>query len=322
MNSYPPKTGACTWLCHVPFYLAILLLAGCAATPQTEALLSGRTEGTALEHELADVPFFPQDEYQCGPAALATVLADSGVAVTPKQLVPMVYVPERKGSFQVEMMAAARRHDRIPYRIEPELKAVVTEVKAGHPVLVLQNLGLDWYPRWHYAVVVGYDVASGDFILRSGDIKRRVTAFKTFENTWGRSQFWGFVLLKPGELPASGREKDYFLAVSEYAEQGTEQQVYAAMAAGLERWPESKYLLMGVGNHYARNQELEHAVMAYEKVLEVEPDYAPAHNNLAWVLGEQGNYAAARLHAEKAVELGGPYLEQYRLTLSELEKVR
>ena len=41
--------------------------------------------------ELRDTPFFPQEEYQCGPAALATVLAASGVAVSPDDLTGKVY---------------------------------------------------------------------------------------------------------------------------------------------------------------------------------------------------------------------------------------
>jgi hypothetical protein len=54
------------------------------------------------------------------------------------------------------MIGAARRHGRLAYLITgPD--SMFEEVAAGHPVIVLQNLGLSWYPVWHYAVVVGYD---------------------------------------------------------------------------------------------------------------------------------------------------------------------
>ncbi|MGD8236773.1 MAG: hypothetical protein PVJ65_11540, partial [Chromatiales bacterium] len=69
--------------------------------------------------QLADTPFFPQQAYQCGPAALATVLNANGVSISPEQLVPQVYLPERRGSLQVEMIAAARRYDQVPVVIEP-----------------------------------------------------------------------------------------------------------------------------------------------------------------------------------------------------------
>ncbi|WP_461482730.1 PA2778 family cysteine peptidase, partial [Porticoccus sp.] len=305
----------------MPFFLLLLLLTGCVATPQTDALLSGAVPVAVGARELSEVPFFSQQKYQCGPAALATLLADSGLDITPGELVPMVYVPERKGSFQVEMLAAARQHERIPYQIAPQLNAVIAEVSAGNPVLVLQNLGTGWYPRWHYAVVVGFDLARGEFILRSGDIERRMTTFKAFENTWRRSQFWGFTLLQPGELPETGEEKGYFLAVSSYAEHGAEDEVFKALQAGLRRWPDSRYLLMGVGNHYVLRQQLTEAADAYEKVIALDPDYAPAHNNLAWVLGEQGWVTKAKQHASQAIALGGPHLPQYQLTLEALNKL-
>ena len=93
---------------------ALVLLGGCAQlVPQTVALRTGWPAGVPQSVELAGVPFFPQDDYQCGPAALATVLAHSGVRVTPEALVPQVYLPARHGSLQVEMLAAARRHDRV-----------------------------------------------------------------------------------------------------------------------------------------------------------------------------------------------------------------
>ena len=85
-------------------------LSGCASSwPQTAELSAKRPQDLPARLELADVPFFPQVEYQCGPAALATALASSGVAVTPGDLVSQVYIPARKGSLQIEMMAAARR---------------------------------------------------------------------------------------------------------------------------------------------------------------------------------------------------------------------
>ena len=103
-------------------------------------------------HELAGVAFFPQDTHQCGPAALATVLVTTGVDTTPEQLVPEVYIPARRGSLQLEMLAAARRHGRIPWLLPPEFTALQAELAAGNPVLVLQDLGALGSRGWQYAV--------------------------------------------------------------------------------------------------------------------------------------------------------------------------
>ena len=61
------------------------LLQGCASFwPQTAKLAEGLPAGIPEKVELTEVPFYPQKEYQCGPAALATALVASGVKVTPE----------------------------------------------------------------------------------------------------------------------------------------------------------------------------------------------------------------------------------------------
>ena len=56
----------------------------------------------------------------------------------------------------------------VALRTAPRLADLLQEVAAGHPVIVLQNLGLEWIPVWHYSVVIGYDLSRGQLVLRSG----------------------------------------------------------------------------------------------------------------------------------------------------------
>ena len=69
---------------------ALLLLQGCA-TPQVATLDTHWPLGLATRVELPDVPFYPQEDFECGPAALAMVAAAAGVAVLPQALVEQVY---------------------------------------------------------------------------------------------------------------------------------------------------------------------------------------------------------------------------------------
>ena len=163
--------------------------------------------------ELTAVPFYAQQDYQCGPAALATALNAGGVAVTPQQLTPQVYLPQRQGSLQVEMLASARRHGMIAYPLAPRLRDLLTEVAAGHPVVVMQNLAFSWHPLWHYAVVVGYDLAHAEIILRSGRSRRLIMSLTTFEHTWRRAEYWAMLAVPPNQVPARAEEVPYLNAL-------------------------------------------------------------------------------------------------------------
>ena len=70
----------------------LLLLAGCTTRAPVLQPIVAEQAGEPLV-QLADTPFFPQQAYQCGPAALATVLNANGVSISPEQLVPQVYLP-------------------------------------------------------------------------------------------------------------------------------------------------------------------------------------------------------------------------------------
>ncbi len=306
--------------------LPVLWLAGCVGAPQSAALLQQYDSAKQLDQapafsspfSLDNVPFFPQEEYQCGPAALATVLQYSDVKVVPDDLVSLVYVPARHGSLQIEMLAAPRRYGRISYQLPATLEALLLEVQAGNPVLVMQNLAITQFPQWHYAVVVGFDLNEERLILRSGTKRDYRLKLKVFERTWSRAKHWAFVVLQPGDLPHDVNEVSYFQSVSSYESVGNTEDIEEAYRAGLQRWPGSQLLGMGYGNIAYRDRNLALASEAYSALLEHNPNYAAAHNNLAQVLFEQGKLEQAEVHARSAVSEGGNFSEVYGQTLSKI----
>ena len=280
--------------------LSALLLGGCA---HRVPLVEERVASLAPRVELTDTPFFPQERYQCGPAALATVLNVRGVAVTPDELVPQVYLPAREGSLQAEIVAATRRQGLLAVTVEPELDAVLEEVAAGHPVLVLQNLGLGWLPRWHYAVVVGYDLAEQELILRSGTEARRVTQFGVFMRTWDRSRRWGLVVLAPGTLPARAQPVSYLDAVSGLEAIGKLDAALAGYRTASDAWPGSAVAWLGLGNtEHVRGQHAA-AEAAFRRAIEARPGEFAAWNNLAHALAARQCVRLARESARCAAQL-------------------
>jgi tetratricopeptide (TPR) repeat protein len=301
------------------FILAFaLLLSACAATGVREV-----TQNLQLprKHELTQTPFFPQTLYHCGPAALATALNAINVKVSPDQLVPEVYIPSRKGSLQIEMLAAARRHGALAVKIEPELGAVLKEIAAGNVVLVMQNLGLSWAPSWHYAVVVGYDLDKELIWLRSGTFERFEMSLSAFQRTWARSKYWAFVALKPGQLPESGGVDAVISALVTYEKNAGAAKAMVAYAAAAKRWPSNLVLLTGLGNSAFVIGDLTSAASAFREAISAHPDSAVAHNNLANVLLAQGDVLAAKESAEKAMRLADKdqkLQSQIQITLDEI----
>lgn len=280
---------------------ATAVLAGCAhlapgLEPEDLARLPRRAE-------LSAVPFFPQREYQCGPAALAAVLASSGLAVTDRQLEKEVYLPGRQGSLQAELVAASRARDRLPYELAPQPAALLEEVAAGRPVLVLQNLGWEIAPVWHFAVLIGFDLDAGRVVLRSGTTERLEMSLGKFVRTWDRAGRWAMVVLAPDELPADPEPQRYLRAAAGLEAIGRLEAAARAYARAHERWPDSVWPVLGLANiDYARG-DLASAQNGYFAALALDDTNVIAHNNLAEILAGRGCREEARAHIERARQL-------------------
>ena len=279
------------------------LAAGCASLlPQSAALERGLPDGLPPRVELSAVPFFPQTEYQCGPAALATALVAAGAKVTPEELVPQVYLPARKGSLQVEMLAAARRHGRVSYPLAPRFEDLLRELAAGTPVIVLQNLGIA--DGWHYAVAVGYDSQRRELILRSGEKAREVLSFATHELLWRRSDYWAMVALPPERVPATAERERWRAAVLAFERVSP---AAAAWAAFLARWPDDVPAAVGLANAHHAAGRLREAEAVLREAERREPQSVAVLNNLAQTLSDLGRNEEALPLIERAAALGGAH---------------
>ena len=305
-------------MCRIAILLSFVLTVFCGCSAAQRTPLPTLPENIPASYELDAVPFYPQDDYQCGPATLAMALTWSGRKVTPDELKKQVYSPSRKGSLQLAMVGATRRHGKIAYEIhDPD--SIFPEIAAGQPVIILQNLGLSWLPVWHYAVVIGYDQGNGKVILRSGRTRRKLMTYYLFEKTWARSNYWGLMVLDPRQVPVTANENKYLQAVLGLEKSRHFDAAVAGYQTALSRWPRSLPALMGLGNSYYALGDIKSAERAFRKATELHHQSAPAFNNLAQVLLEQGRKQEALAAAQKAVYLGGPLKSVSEQTLQEIQ---
>ncbi|WP_238701179.1 PA2778 family cysteine peptidase [Mariprofundus erugo] len=296
-----------------------LLISGCGAKQIAD---SPRTaSASTISSTTIDVPFYSQQNYQCGPATMAMAMVHAGVEIAPDQLESALFTPGLKGSLQVEMLATPRRFGLLAYQLKPELDDLLQEVAAGHPVIVLQNLGLTIAPRWHYALITGLRPDQDTIILHSGEIANYSMPMSTFERTWQRGGSWAMVVLAAGDLPATADEKSYLTAVSGIEAHGFLRAALRSYQAAISRWPESLGAGMGSANCLYALGELEQAANTYLQLTKTHPDAACAFNNLAQTYLDQGRHSDALAMIRQAIAID-PHSPLYLLTLTEVEQAQ
>ena len=298
-------------LIRLGLVLVLATLGACARSP----VLQPQTAQLPARVELTQVPFFAQDAYQCGPAALATVLVHGGVQSSPDALRDRVFLPGRQGSLQVELVAAARQAGQLVYPLDTRLDSILAEVAAGNPVLVLQNLAFNWRPTWHFAVVVGYDRTREILVLRSGVTHRLEVDFATFMRTWQRGERWAVVVTDPGQLPATATPLTWLRAASDLEETGQPAASERAYRAATQRWPAEALPWFALGNRLHARGDQPGAADALRRSVQRSPGFAAGWLNLSDVLAAQGCNDQARLARQCAAALA-PEDRRFRAPLA------
>lgn len=297
--------------------LGLSVLLGACSPIQTRQLKSDAGIATLPQTHTLKTPFVKQRHRHCGPATLSMVMQFYGRHALQDNIADAIFDKTKLGTFQTDMVAYLRSQSFLPYELAPKLTDVIHAVADGYPVIVMQNLGFNGVggvlSKWHYALVVGYDLNQKEMVLHSGPFEYYRLPFKTFERTWARSGHWALVAWPLGEksvhqTPLEQQTKWFepdkylnaLIDVDELGELPHPVQTYSDFVASHPNFPRAWFRL---GNHhYPHNKpaSLDSFTHAVRHASKVDPTY---WNNLALVAHEQGCLDLAFMAIECALNI-------------------
>ncbi|QBF27487.1 peptidase C39 family protein [Pseudomonas tructae] len=202
-----------------------LALAGCASPPASQ-----------LKHlpqrvEIGSVPFYRGEANQSASMALAALLSQQGVRITPGLLDKPLGLPANLVKVEGSIQRVGREYGMVVYPLEPRLDALLTQVAAGNPVLLRFEQGSAFWGEPRYALLVGYDRYKQRVLLRAGMNRRLAMDFDDFESAWQKQGSWAILLQQPGQLPAQVDRQRWLKAANDLAQAGQEQAARQAVSA-------------------------------------------------------------------------------------------
>ncbi len=177
--------------------LFYLMGCGSPAIGPNEALLERPKLGV---HLIQNVPFFPQEDYYCGPAALASLLTYYGHPTTQDEIAQEIYLPRHFGTLSMDLLLYSKAKGLDTKVVEGNLNLLKSEIEQKHPIVVFLNLGLKIFPKGHFITVVGYDDLSQAIIAHSGREPEQHIPYVRFLQAWEKTGYW--TLLVDPKRPA------------------------------------------------------------------------------------------------------------------------
>lgn len=284
--------------------LAGLLLAlnACQTPAQTRQLLANPPD-IARQHQIAQVPFYPQQQYFCGPTTLAEVAGFYGLQKSPLDIAPNTFTPGLDGTLQIEMVAATRQLGMVAYQQKrANMSQLLSLVADNIPVIVLQNNSIAWLPQWHYAVVIGYDIEAAEVILHTGVTEAHRLNFATFERTWQRGNYWLLAMLPGNKTSAHLDPFLYTKACQDLLNTRQTDAAVVALIAATKQWPQYWLSYFLLGNHYFSAQP-DVAAAWFAQGLPFAQQEVSYLNNYAVLLSELGCHSKATQLINRALKL-------------------
>lgn len=200
-------------------------LAGCASQSASPP------KGLPQRVEISSVPFYRGHANHSGAMALAAMLSQQGVRITPGLLDKPLGLPEAADDLEAGIPRVAQGYGMVVYPLDKRLQALLAQVAAGNPVLLRYRDGMAFWGEPRYAVMVGYDAYKQRVLLRSGMNRRQQMTFDAFSSAWDKEGSWAVLVQPPRQLPAQVDRQRWLHAADELARAGQELAARQAVSA-------------------------------------------------------------------------------------------
>lgn len=171
---------------HLALFFAMPFMLTCAS-----ASLVKSTQNRII----TQIPFFPQVDYQCGPASLAAVLTYRGATVTPAGIAAEIFSRSAKGTLDMDMVFYAEGKGLKVKRYQGTPEDIRRNIDSGNPLIVLIDYGFWVYEKGHYQVIVGYN--DRGFIVNSGQDRELFVSEAEFLKAWKKANFLTLLIERP-----------------------------------------------------------------------------------------------------------------------------
>lgn len=143
---------------------------------------------------IRDVPFYPQEDYQCGPASMASVLSYWNVRAEPDDIGKEIFSKSARGTLTIDMILYAKKNGFYAEQSKGSMEQLKNSVDSGYPIIVLVDYGISVFQINHFMVVTGYN--NDGVIVHSGKFPNRFISQKDFLSAWKKTDYWTLLIRK------------------------------------------------------------------------------------------------------------------------------
>ncbi|OPY78939.1 MAG: hypothetical protein A4E65_02084 [Syntrophorhabdus sp. PtaU1.Bin153] len=171
--------------------IGFLLIGVCGCAHRSGLITSGA-------RHIENVPYFAQEDFQCGPAALATVVnywylrERSGKQLPIETIIADIYSSSARGVLGMDLGLYAQKLGFDVAGRAGSVEDIKRNIDIGVPVIILVDYGMLAYQQNHFMIAKGYTIDG--VIVNSGRTENQVISAKDLNKIWKKTGFWSLII--------------------------------------------------------------------------------------------------------------------------------